>query len=210
MSLRCSSSRPASRPRRSTRLLVALMMGAGLVAATPGAAHARTVTDADDLKDMSKLVDPETGDFEAAPRQRLNDVKSTELIHTSDKVGVELTLARLSKDDALRWAVEILSSKGELRVANVLGGEGNWSGELTVSDPQAGEGVECGRHDVDYADDVVRIMLPKDCIGGGHWMRFRVIAAFSTEKVVVFDDALLDRPLEDSDKEPVLSRRAYR
>ena len=209
MFLRRTSSRPASGPRRSTHLLVALTMGAGLVAATPGAAQARTVTDTDDVKDVSRLVDPAANDFEAAPRHRLNDVKSTDIIHTSEKVGAELTLAQLSKTDVLRWGVEITSSKGEVRQATLFARKGNWSGELSVHDPESGEGVECGRHDIDYADDVVRITLPKDCIGAGRWMRFRVIAVHSTPRIFI-DDALLDRPLKDSDKMPVLSRRVYR
>ena len=210
MFLRPNSYQPASGPRRSARLLVALTMGAGLVAAAPGAAQARTVTDTDDVKDMAKLVDPATGDFEAAPRQRLNDVTSTKLIHTSDKVGAELTVARLSKTDVLRWGLEITSSKGEVRQATLLADEGGWSGELSVVDSESGEGVECGRHDIDYADDVVRITLPKDCIGGGRWMRFRAFAMRLVEDVPFIDDALLDRPLKDGTNEPVLSRRVYR
>ena len=210
MSLRRTTSRFGSTTRRSTRLVLALTVGAGLVAATPGAAQARTVSDADAVKDMSRLLDGEEGGFKAAPRHRLNEVKSTDLFHTADKVGAELTLAQLSKTGVLSWSVEIISSKGEVRHARLYAREGSWSGELTVDDPEAGEDVECGRYDIDYADDVVRMTLPKDCIGGGRWMRFRVFAGHSTDNGYFVDDALLDRALKDGDKRPVLSRRIYR
>jgi hypothetical protein len=193
-------------PRRSTRLLLALMMSAGLVAATPGVASADTVTNRDAAKDMAKY----SGDrFKAAPRYRINDVVSTRLTHSKKKVGAELSLARLQKAGDSMWYVSIIPSKGATLDAILFAGKGNWAGTLAVSGPR-GEQVSCGKHKINYKKDVVRITLPRDCVGKGRSVRFRIGSMSVKNDDSFMDDAMRDRPLRNSDNNYGLSRRVFR
>lgn len=195
--------------RRSIRLVVAALMAAGLVAAAPGVAQAKALTDDDAAKDVVK-AESEEGSFTPVPRRRLNDVMSTKLSHTSDKVAVRMEVAELTKTDALRWLVSIFPSKGDARAVTLDAQDGSWSGRLSVVDPETDESVDCGNHTIDYKADVVRISLPRDCVGKGRWVRFQVGALTATEDAMYGDDAILDRPIEDGTSEWTSSARVYK
>lgn len=155
---------------------VAVVTGAAVglgLAAGPAAAERLTV--ADRRGDVLKVEEGATSG-EPAPGSTFDVWRST-FAHTADRV-----VARVRFDDLrptgkrLRVWVNLQDGRGRTHYVGVEGVPGDRSGTAWLMGNR-GQDLSCRvRHRIDYADDVVRVSLPRTCVGSPRVLRFGVLS----------------------------------
>ena len=204
-----------SRPRRITRSRTSLRpfaavaaapaLCAALVASTPSAAQAQTVTDADAVGDMLEIITDVTS--APAPDETVADVLSTRLTHGVDRIRIRVEHVDLRRTAYYGLYVTMLTHEDVHRLVNLE----DWPGraaEISMTNRREREVTCAVRHSVDYAAEVVRVSFPRRCASDPRWVRFGAATLSSgTDDGFYVDDALRDESMND---DLVMSGRVYR
>lgn len=162
-------------PASCTRLLTgaaAAALALSLVV-VPAAAEQRTVRDA--RGDMIR-VEEGGGDPRPAPGATIGDVVRTTFRHTDRRVIVRTKLAALERTGR-RFTVWVDVQNGARRTwfVGVEATRRDRNGH-TIFMTGRGHDVRCAvRHRVNYADDVVRVSVPRRCLDTPRVLRFRLL-----------------------------------
>jgi hypothetical protein len=152
------------------------VVGAGVLGLTlsAGPAAAERVTVADRRGDVLKVEEGATSG-EPAPGSTFDVWRST-FAHTPERV-----VARVRFDDLrptgkrLRVWVNLRDGRGRTHHVGVEAVPGDRSGTAWLMGDR-GRDLPCRvRHRIDYADDVVRVSLPRTCLGSPRVLRFGVL-----------------------------------
>lgn len=157
---------------RCVAVLGAAVLGLTLAA---GPAAAERVTVADRRGDVLKVEEGATSG-EPAPGSTFDVWRST-FAHTRDRV-----VARVRFDDLRRtgkrlqvW-VNLQDGRGREHYVGVEGVPGNRSGTAWLMG-ERGQDRPCRiRHRIDYGRDLVRVSLPRTCLGSPRVLRFGVLS----------------------------------
>ena len=201
-----SRSKTASSPRCLARLVVAPMLCAAAVAA-PAPALAQTITDSDATGDMVRYVDG--GQWRPAPDRTRNDVSSTTLTHSATRIRIRVRYVDLRRTTYHALLVWMATDEGARRQVSLEAEPDRPAGRVTMVN-RNGRKVRCSIHHViDYAAETATIGFSRRCVGNPQWVRFSV-GVMSADDQLYLDDALRDRPLDDSDRGYARSPRVYR
>lgn len=137
------------------------------------------------------LRDPDSNAVSVEPDWANGDIVGLRVNHGPHRVKARLTFDRLSRDvGAIFHHFEIRTPRQVYR-PEVLTNEGEWQGDVELWTPSRLKECKGLKHDVDYAKDVVRVWVPRRCLGDPRWVR--IGAATSTW-------------VEDEETEGILSR----
>jgi hypothetical protein len=142
--------------------------------AAPAAAASLTVRDA--TGDMW-ILEEGSDDPDPAPHARIADIVRTTYRHTQDRVVVRarfVELAPVGRRFTL-W-VGLLDQDGRETTVGVRATRRDRDGR-TILMGARGREIECAvRHRIDYRDDVVRIEVPRSCLGDPARLRFNALS----------------------------------
>ena len=160
--------------RRSTTRLAALATTLVLpLVAAPAAAESVTVLDP-----PGDMVRVEEGGAhpQPAPGARVGDVVRTTFRHTAGRVVVRTELAALERTGRrFNVWVDVQDGARRTRTVGVEATRRDRDGH-TIFLTGRGRDVRCAlRHRIDYADDVVRVSVPRRCLGTPRVVRFRLL-----------------------------------
>ena len=200
----------ASRSTRSTRALGIAALCAALVAVTPGAAQAQTVTDPDAVGDVITFNEDDAD--VPVPERTLNDVSATTLTHSARRVAIRLEYVDLSKraDDYQGLFIAVVTDEGARRRVSLDAWQGHWSGENQMYGRNYRD-VRCAvRHDIDYEANTMKVSFPRRCASNPRWVKFRAISYAQGDEGYFADDALRNRPIDSQSGNLKSSRRIHR
>lgn len=201
-----SRSKTPSNPRRLARLVVAPVLCAAAVAA-PAPALAQTITDSDATGDMVQYADG--GPFRPAPDRTRNDVSATTLTHSATRIRIRVRYVDLRRTTYHALLVRMATDEGARRHVYLEAETDRPAGRVMMVNGNFRK-VRCSIHHViDYADETATISFARRCAGNPQWVRFSV-GVMSADDQLYLDDALRDRPLEESDRGYARSPRVYR
>ena len=200
----------ASRSTRSTRALGIAALCAALVAVTPGAAQAQTITDPDAVGDV--ITFNENDADVPVPERTLNDVSATTLTHSARRVAIRVEYVDLSKraDDYQGLFIAVVTDEGARRRVSLDAWRGHWSGENQMYGRNYRD-VRCAvRHDIDYEANTMKVSFPRRCASNPRWVKFRAISYAQGDAGYFADDALRNRPIDSQSGNLKSSRRIHR
>jgi hypothetical protein len=172
--------------------VVALVTTAVLLLAPPAGAERLTVRDAPG--DMWKI---EEGGIEPwrVPGATQGDVLRTTFRHRTDRVVVRARFADLRRaGKRFTFWVLLREGNGHLTYLGVEATRRNRAGRTILMTTQ-GDDIRCAmRHRIDYADDTVRVGLPRRCLGNPRVLQFRAMSeqVRRTWRYAYLDNALGD------------------
>ena len=179
---------------RSARLLVAAALCVALVAATPAAANAASVDDADSVGDMVR--NGRTPD----PERTLNDISHTKLTHGARRVAIKVDYADLKRKAGGRsqyLGIHMVTNEGAHRHIELEARPRHWSGTLDMY-KERWRHMGCAvRHSIDYQANVLKVRFPRICASNPRWVRFRIgveVWNHADNATIWVDDGLRDRP----------------
>jgi hypothetical protein len=182
---------------RSLTLAAVSALCAAFVATPAATAQAEAVGDPDTGGDMVAITDE--GVVTPVPERSLNDVRATRLTYGATRVAIRVSFVDLKKvGEAQALNVDMYTNERSRRL-QLNAFPFNWSGETQMYTVKWRE-VDCGgvRHTVDYAADIMKVSLPRRCLGNPRWVNFRVVA-FAEDNGSYWDDALSDVPISTTD-----------
>jgi hypothetical protein len=200
----------ASRNTRSMRPLGVAAFCAALVAVTPAAAQAQTVTDPDTVGDVITFNEDDAA--VPVPERTLNDVSATTLTHSARRVAIRLQYVDLSKraDDYQGLFIAVVTDEGVRRRVSLDAWRGHWSGETQMYGGNYRD-VPCAvRHDSDYEANTMKVSFPRRCASNPRWVKFRAVAYAQGEDGYFADDALRNRPIDSQSGHLKSSGRIHR
>lgn len=204
---------PASRGRvrRSTPPLLAGVLCAALVAGTPTAAHAKTISDPDTVGDMITFNDQDA--VVLVPERTLNDVRNTTLRHGARRVAAQVDYVDLKQKaggDYQSLGILMLTNEGVRRFVSLDAWRRHWSGDSQMYNGKH-HAVRCAvRHSTDYEANMTKVSFPRRCASNPRWVEFRVWAQSSGDDGYNADDALHDRPIDSQAGHMKRSARLHR
>jgi hypothetical protein len=174
------------------RALIATML-TGLAMAPAAAAEARSITNIDQRGDVFSFDESENPTPE--PGIVNGDILKTRLSHGINRVRVKVRFADLKRKGAFRGEyVRIRTNAGVRGSVSLYAGPGDWQGFAQLN---RNDGTHFGcsiGHSISYADNIVRLSVPRSCLDNPRWVRLGVGSFwYSADGSRVFaDDALLD------------------
>lgn len=113
---------------------------------------------------------------EPAPRVRVHDVRALRVRHAARRVVVTVRYSALRRAGVLSaHRIWLRTPAGVLREVLVEAGPGRWAGQTRVF-TRRGNLVQCrARHAIDYAEDRVRVLVPRTCLGTPARVRARMV-----------------------------------
>jgi hypothetical protein len=178
---------------------LALLLTLG-VAGSTAAAHAGEVTVRDRTGDVSET---RVGDsvFVVQSSIREGDFVATTFRHGPRNVVVTSRFRDLARvGDHHGYYLRLESGRHVYRDISVEAGPGAWAGRHLVVD-RRGHQVRCGvQHTVDYARNLVRIVVPRSCLGSPRVVRGTAAAAWTapdTQDASQPDHLRVDNPHND-------------
>lgn len=160
--------------RRAGRY-VAVVAGAAMgVTLAAGPAQAERTAVADRRGDVLKVEEGATSG-EPAPGSTFDVWRST-FAHTTDRVVVRVRFDDLRRTGKrLQVWVNLQDGRGRTNHIGIEGTPGNRSGTAWLMGDR-GQDRPCRiRHRIDYGRDVVRVSLPRTCVGSPRVLRFGVL-----------------------------------
>lgn len=168
-----TSPRPTATLRRG--VLLAVMLFLPLWAAT-GPALAGSSTVRDETGDMWTVREGAT-DGEHAPGARVGDIARTTFTHAETRVVVRaafVELAPVGRRFTL-W-VGMRARDGRETILGVRASRRDRDGHTVLMDAR-GRDLDCVvRHRIDYVRDVVRVVVPRACLGRPAALRFNALS----------------------------------
>lgn len=168
-----TSPRPTATLRRGVLLAVMLLLP--LWAAT-GPALAGSSTVRDETGDMWTVREGAT-DGEQAPGARVGDIARTTFTHAETRVVVRaafVELAPVGRRFTL-W-VGMRARDGRETILGVRASRRDREGHTVLMDAR-GRDLDCVvRHRIDYVRDVVRVVVPRACLGRPVALRFNALS----------------------------------
>jgi hypothetical protein len=172
----------------STALVIAMLLGGS----APAGADVWTRTDA--VGDV--WVPTGVDRFERVTVVRPNtDVRRFVVNHGTDTIVVKVRYLDLrnTDDQELDVSMELKTSTQFWSLSGIFGG-GDPGVFVVVGDSNTGERVECGASGrVSYRKDLVKLVVPRSCIGEPEWLQVRGFHRWYTESLGVRYDDLLTR-----------------
>lgn len=201
-----SSSSPRIGVRRAARLVVAPVLCVATLG-SPAPALAETFTDSDATGDMVRYVDG--GPLRPASDRSVNDVTATTLTHSTTRIRLHVQYVDLRRSTYHAVLFQVVTDEGARRGV-FLEADPERAGTRVRMSNGRGNRVRCSiHHAVDYAAETATVGFSRRCAGEPGWVRARV-GVMSADDQLYFDDALRDRPLDDSDRGYALSPRVHR
>lgn len=164
--------------------LLAGLLAVVLLGPLAGPAAARVPDQPTDARGQVTLRDP-AGDVwrtrvgdeaEPAPRVRVHDVRALRLRHASRGVVVTVRYTALRRWGVLSaHRIWLRTPAGALREVLVEAGPRRWAGRTRVFN-RRGALVRCRtRHAITYPEGVVRVVVPRSCLGTPARVRARMV-----------------------------------
>jgi hypothetical protein len=103
------------------------------------------------------------------------DVTRAVVSHRTHAVVVRARYDDLRRIGVQKYWTGIATRRGDYFV-EVVSRPGSRAGRHTLYDGPAGSKLACGRlsHDIDYAEDVVRVRVPRSCLDRPRWVRVNI------------------------------------
>jgi hypothetical protein len=175
---------------RRTQALVGalLLLTVGLVPA----AQAESLARVDDRGDVFRISS--TGQWVPAEGETVGDIWRLRIRHSVHAVSVRVRFADLRRDTfEMGIRMRLRSNEGVWRQAALLAGS-----DLPTSGHQEFEGrnrvgIRCGvTHRIDYADNFMRLRMPRRCFGQPRWVQATLFSEFDAGDGARGDNALAD------------------
>ncbi len=183
--------------RSSLTLAAVSALCAAFIAVPAVPAQGETVKDSDSVGDMSDLTDEDA--IVPVPDRTLSDVRATKLTYGAKRVAVRVSYVDLQKvGEALGIFVDMYTDE-KSRALDLTAFPADWSGGTQLYNFKLHK-VSCDgiQHEIDYADDIMKVSVPRRCLGNPRWVNFRVVA-MAEDNGSYWDDALSDNPISSVD-----------
>jgi hypothetical protein len=176
---------------------IALVLALGASLLSTGTAHAAEEVIRDARGDVV-AYDSVTGREWVAPSSANGDILRTRIVHNQHAVLVRVNFRALNRRGDFRSdQLRILTNDSLRREVHLVAGPGFWRGTAWMARPNGRE-VRCDiTHSIDYANNVVRIRIPRSCLGNPRWVRVGVGSFWSDGSLMFFDDAQLNGEIRD-------------
>jgi hypothetical protein len=149
--------------------LVAAMLAAACTMATT-TAQAQQLERTDGTGDVV-LRDPDSNQVTVEPDWANGDIVGLRVNHGPHRVKARLTFDELTRNvGAIFHDFEIRTPRRHFS-AQVLTNEDAWKGDSELWLPGRPKDCDGLKHKVDYAQDVVRVWVPRKCLGSPRWVR---------------------------------------
>ena len=199
--------------RKLATLLTATITLGGLITSLSAPAYADTWSRPDQRGDVAKIIEGKGNvSLKSAPRNRTTDITRLTVRHNADTVAFDVRVRDLT-ETITRSVVALIKTPEGLRVVFVE--SMSFSGVFKQS---ALAGKRLGtcprlRKELDYAANVVRIVVPRRCLGNPDWVRVGLQMSTSSQSFrhLAYDQMFVGRlHRKDLTSRPQLSRRIYR
>ena len=183
--------------RSSLTLAAVSALCAAFIAGPAAPALGEALKDSDAVGDVSDLTDEDA--IVPVPDRTLNDVSTTKLTYGARRVAIRVSYADLQKvGEGHGFFVDMYTTE-KSRHLQLSAFPGDWSGQTQMYTAKWKE-TSCDdvRHEIDYADDIMKVSFPARCLGSPRWVNFRVVA-FAEDDGSYYDDALSDDPISSAD-----------
>lgn len=191
--------------RRYARALAVLGISMGTMLATAGPASAERVVRDDPRRDIVSFEEvrrdrppARTDHVDPRPGRRMGDITRTVIRHTRNKIVLRTKYARLNRKQgnpfSARWLIQ--DHAGAPTSVRVEAAPGAWAGTLFVSSPLLPVPARvlaepCGTHAIKYRKNVVKVVLPRECLDFPLWIRVVSFTRFvKDDRLVFLDDGL--------------------
>lgn len=182
----------STKPARTGRLITLATLVLGLVALTPGAAHAKSHTMRDASGDVYKVTGLLNGNQPTkAPGERVADLTSVTTQHSARAVTITVAMRKLPQDAGAAILQVRTSAGGPAYIV-----QGIHLGNVAFAEMARGfdatEPLECAglRAKVRTSSRTVAVTVPRACLGNPRWVR--VGAGYATVNVANGTLGLMD------------------
>jgi hypothetical protein len=143
------------------------------------AADAAELTLQDASHDMWVIEEGST-EPDPAPGATVGDFVQTTFRHEDSRVVIKSSFAELNRTGKrfTVW-VDMRDQDGKKTTAGVRASPGNRAGR-TLLFTSTGQDIACDvRHRINYQRNVVRLVIPRSCLGKPRWLQFRELSEYS-------------------------------
>jgi hypothetical protein len=183
--------------RSIRRRLVAIAAATSVVLlGSAAAAQAETLTVHDGRHDVwAGAAADGLAAYQPAPHQRSGDVLMARLRYGPHNLVLTQRFVRLARNgDGDIYGFRLRTETRMHRMIQVQAFRSGWAGSVAMTRPN-GRLVACDglAEDIDYAHDLVRVVLPTSCLRDPSWVQFAALSAHITRD----DRWLVDNPHDD-------------
>ena len=188
------------------RAIAAAAAGLASLVVAAGPAMAERVEIKDDVRDVWSPEGAHDWTHEGSVRN--TDLVGTTVAHTSDTVVVRADYRNLIKDVPDEISLTVFVRTSRQATIQVLVFVDNLGRYVSVHLSRAGVEVTCDDAvgHADFRADVVRVTVPRSCLGNPEWIRYRALAESYREALGLFRDSALARGPRLGDPTPRIER----